>query len=90
VFQFIEKLQRKPEAARKRIAILTAAAITGIIFAVWLSVLMVRVDGAEETASTAEDGASPISILRDNVADFFVGAKSQFSELKSSIENIVQ
>jgi amino acid permease len=90
VFQLIEKLRKKPEAARNRIAILTAAAITVIIFLVWLSVLGVRVDNTEENTANAGDSASPISILGDNIADIIENVKSQINALKEGIENIIQ
>ncbi len=41
-FYFIEKLQKKPEAARKRIVFLSALAITSLIFIFWLIAFNLR------------------------------------------------
>ncbi|MCK5060081.1 MAG: hypothetical protein KAR00_03015 [Candidatus Pacebacteria bacterium] len=62
----LEHLKAKPESVRKRIAIITAVVLTGVIVFVWLTILYtrsLRIDkGVEQSAAS-----SPLNIFFDEM-----------------------
>lgn len=55
MFDKIDKLRKKPESYRKKIAFIISASITGIIFLIWLSTLGVRFNDIGGEISTQEE-----------------------------------
>lgn len=55
MFDKINKLRKKPESYRKKIAFIISASITGIIFLIWLSTLGVRFNDIGGEISTQEE-----------------------------------
>lgn len=75
--RFIQKLRQKPKSTRRKIAFGTSASITGVIFAVWLTVLVAGGGVTGETAGQAQT-ASPLGALESN-------ANSAFSEVRDQL-----
>lgn len=55
MFDKIDKLRKKPEPYRKKIAFIASVFITGIIFLIWLSTLGVRFNDIGGEISTQEE-----------------------------------
>jgi len=55
MFDKLERLRKKPETHRRRIAFIISASIVGIIFLVWLSVLSVRFSASVQNTASAEN-----------------------------------
>ena len=84
MFDFIEKLRQKPIQAKKRIAFLVAFSLSGLIFAVWLSVIypdFMERQKREEKVANLEP--SPISTFSQTISSGMSGIKEQFSKIKS-------
>ena len=62
---FINKLREKPEPLRRQIVVWTAAAVTVIIFFIWLGSLSPRVRTAPEVQAItkAEQAPGPLTIF---------------------------
>ena len=83
MLSLISKLQRKPEHARKRIALVFSAIITGIIVLFWaVNLSLVEPD----TAVSSETDVGPLnaltkemSVFMHDVASVFQGGSEVFS-----------
>jgi hypothetical protein len=68
LFEYIQKVRRKPPAERKVFAMAFALSITGIIVLIWLSVLVVNdgmghysfIDGEEAGDANGNDATGPV------------------------------
>jgi hypothetical protein len=78
--RFIHKLRQKPKSTRQKIAFGTSASVTGVIFAVWLTV-MIAGGGVGTTTGDTESqsqAASPLAAFEDN-------ANSAFTEFRDRL-----
>ncbi len=64
--EFIEKLQKKPEASRKKILAVSLFFAMGIIIAVWLTIFNLDFK-AEETAKIV----SPFNFIKEDLKDIY-------------------
>lgn len=80
LISYIEKLRTKPESDRKKIAISTAFAVTGIIFIIWAFTIVSSIShrASTEVVTDVSDSASVYGELKaswntlvDNVSDLF-------------------
>lgn len=81
----VEKIQKKPESLRKKIAAMATSIMTGLMVFVWITVtnpLSVESEGGDNTKY------EPLSIIKDikdttaSAGSMFEGVKSSFSEIK--------
>jgi len=63
MFQFLERIRRKGEKERKAIALSVAAAVTAVIFLVWLSII-ISGDRFSNENNIAEDLNGGLTIFR--------------------------
>jgi hypothetical protein len=68
--RFIHKLRQKPKSTRRKIALGTSASVTGLIFVVWLTVVM-HGGGLTPTQNPKTQTASPISAIKGNASAAF-------------------
>ncbi len=90
MFSFIEKLRQKPDRTKKQIAFLTALFLAGLIFVVWLSVILPdfqRGQKREEAVSKLEP--SPIEAFGETIGAGFSSIGEQFGKLKESVTTMV-
>jgi len=81
VLHYIEQLQKKPEAVRKKVLVAVLAISMGIIVLVWLSTLPVRfgtIAGETEDAS----GPSPFSVIAERTKALSADFNSGIEQLK--------
>ena len=69
MLDYIEKLQKKPEHTRRRIAYITTAVLMVFIVAIWVSTLNVRFSEVSNTAEI-DSKHSPVSVLTTYSASF--------------------
>ena len=89
----VEKLQRKPERARKQIALFFAGSVTGIIVIFWL-VSWAQYE-PEAVASSEEQEQGPLETLTQGLGSFFSdtgdmigGVAEEFSALKEEVAEV--
>jgi hypothetical protein len=87
MFEILEKLRAKPDAAKKRFAFLTALSFAGIIFVIWLSIIYPDFQKTETQKKVEEKKISPISGFTDTVSSGFSALSEQFLSLKASISS---
>ncbi len=86
MFNFLDKIRKKPARVKKQIAFFTAFSFAGIIFVVWLSVIYPDfVDTQEKQSKISSIQANPT----DNFTSFFsqgmTGIKDQYQKLKEAM-----
>jgi cytoskeletal protein RodZ len=77
--RFIHKLRQKPKSTRRKVALGTSASVTGLIFVVWLTVVM-HGGGLTPTQNPQTQTASPISAIKGN-------ASAAFSTLQNRLQD---
>jgi len=78
IFESIEKLQKKPEAYRKRVALATAFIIIGIIIFVWLTTFnLPKTNNAE-----IKKVAAPFSFIKEDILNFYGFFKENIKRFK--------
>jgi len=77
--RLIHKLRQKPKSTRRKIALGTSASVTGLIFVVWLTVVM-HGGGLTPTQNPQTQTASPISAIKGN-------ASAAFSTLQNRLQD---
>lgn len=87
MFDLVEKLQKKPESARRVIVLIAAGAITIVIFVVWLTTLGTR---SFSIASGVKDNAevSPLSSVTSGFSRLFGGFGEQLDGLGTFVEDM--
>jgi hypothetical protein len=76
--RFIHKLRQKPKSTRRKIAFGASASITGVIFAVWLTVMVAGGGvGTAGTDAAQSQAASPLSALESNAGSAFSEVREQ-------------
>ena len=82
---FFKKIREASIQKKRRFSMIVSAALTGVIFLVWISVSVSNTDGGKALA----ESITPIRSLGAAVAGGFSGIKSQFSGIKESFSNFV-
>lgn len=79
--RFIHKLRQKPKSTRRKIAFGTSASITGVIFAVWLTVMIAGGGVGSATGSDVGQSqtASPLNALENNAASAFTAVRDELT-----------
>lgn len=77
VLEFIEKLQKKPEVSRKKIAALTTLAIMIFIIAIWLVALSFP-SAKKET----REAKGPFESLKEDFLNFYGIVKENIGRIK--------
>lgn len=79
---FLNNLQKSPEENRRKVALVSAAVLTIVIFFVWLSVSRVIGFGAVKTAKVDD---SPIRAINTVVGSFGEDVLGVFGSLKERV-----
>ncbi len=74
IFAFIEKLQKKPESARRKILLVTVISIMIIIVAVWFTTVKLNFQNKE-----IRNAVGPIDFIKEDIRDFY-GFFKDFTE----------
>ena len=88
LFDYLDELRAKPESHRLRIAISSAAVITGVIFFVWITTLAVRFSTSGEVTGAPERNSSPFKTLQEQLGAVTESAYSQFEQIRESLGSI--
>jgi hypothetical protein len=78
IFAFIEKLQKKPEASRKKILLAIVFAIMGVIIAVWLTTFNLPKTNSAEIKKVA----APFSSVKEDILNFYGFFKENLKRFK--------
>ncbi len=90
MFEIIEKIRRKPESSKNKIAFLTSFTVSGFIFVIWLTVIYPDLSFVEKQKQVASAGeAGVFSSFVENVKQGFVGIKQEAGMIKNIINNVV-
>ncbi len=89
MFDLIERLRQKPEKSKKKIAFLASFFVTGLIFAVWFSVIYPDFSFKQKQKEAAKvvNETSPAEGFFENILAGFSDVKSQFKDLKTLISS---
>ncbi|MDE1988594.1 MAG: hypothetical protein KGI39_02745 [Patescibacteria group bacterium] len=71
MFDFIDKLRKKPVAERKMMALTISASITAIIFFVWLSAFWIKPLSPESNSNPILSSITPLATIKDNVVGIY-------------------
>jgi len=71
MFDFIDKLRKKPEAEKKIIALTISASITAIIFFIWISSFWIKPSASESNGKPILSSITPLTSIKDNVAGVY-------------------
>ncbi len=85
MFELIERLRQKPEHKKKQIAFLVSITFAGIIFAVWLSILLPSWKEdilREREVNNLEP--SPASAMTETLGEGLSSISSQFKKIKDA------
>lgn len=90
MFDFLEKLHKKPENKRRIFATSVSLGVTLVIFLVWLSVIL-PTSVHKEVTSGENSGWSrgiktPFEAVKKNTAQAFSALKGQLDSIKESIK----
>ena len=72
MFDFLDKLRKKPEAEKKIIALTISASITAIIFFIWISSFWIKPSTSESNGKPLLSSITPLSSIKDNVAGVYL------------------
>jgi hypothetical protein len=82
MLSFLERLQRKPVAVRKRVALVGAGAVTLVIVLLWLASLAVGESGPQR-AVAKEKG--PIEAIGESIGAFVTDISRVVDTMKASV-----
>ena len=89
MLDFIERLRQKPAALRAPIVFVSASAITGIIFFIWLSVISVQFRSTTpfEAEGQEENGNNTTSFadIQEDISALFDLGKIELQELQTEL-----
>lgn len=74
MLSLLSRLQRKPERARKKIAIAASVVITGIIVIIWLTTLSSSIGEPVSSVRTSDKDTGPFQALTEQLSTFFFDA----------------
>lgn len=82
--RFIHKLRQKPKSTRRKIALGTSTSVTGLIFVIWLTVI-VQGGGLTPTQESPQtQTASPISAIKGNASAAFSSLQARLGDRPGS------
>lgn len=89
--RYLAELSRKPDAHKKRFALLASGVITLFIFGIW-SLAVFGTDNPKISDSNTSDKVanevSPFESLRMNLGSSFEALKASFSGIKKGLEDV--
>jgi hypothetical protein len=92
MYEFIEKLKKKPESYRRRFALGVSGGITAMLFVVWASVIFPTTNRAIlATNSDSEEEQkeqTPITTLSSGVAQAYAALKASLSKVSTDSVNV--
>lgn len=77
--RFIHKLRQKPKSTRRKIALGTSASVTGLIFIIWLTIIVQGGVVSSVQQDPQAQTASPVSAIKGN-------ASAAFSSLQNRLQ----
>lgn len=87
MYQYIAELRKKPDHHKKRVALITAFAVTAVMFVGWASVLLpsststiIADSQASQAADTSSVGSTPFETIKDSAAAVILSIKSLFEK----------
>lgn len=83
MLDYLEKLRKKPLYYRKRVAVITAGAITFIILVIWYSTLNFDMGADVVSSKAVPDELKPLQQIKAGVLDFYAILKETSSEFWS-------
>lgn len=89
MFRLIEKVQQKPEHARRRVAISVAFFITLFVVVIWLSTVGFRFETGDIAPNT--EAPTPVATFfgfLDTVPGMFGGAEDQMMQVTETVEEL--
>lgn len=91
MFNVLIKLQRKPEPVRRRITFFAAVSVTGVIVALWLVSLSVRVPRPLRASvlQSAPEEKSPLRVLSETVGAFVSDTEAAVQALREGFSPTV-
>ena len=88
MFNFLDKLRKKPDRLKKQMAFFTAFSLAGVVFVVWLSVIYPDFINTQEQEKKVSDlEANPLNNFTQTFLQGISGMKDQFKNLKDSISS---
>ena len=82
MLEFLRQLQKKPEAVRRRYALIFSGGVTAIIFGLWLTVVTTGTvsygDDADLDTNQSQQVASPLESLTGSAESAFSTAQENF------------
>lgn len=85
MFRVIEKLHKKPEYTRRQVAFGLSAAITSVIFLIWLSVL-IYAPSEEKIAVSSDSPLTPLASIRAIALEGLQNLQKEFSDFKKKFD----
>jgi predicted PurR-regulated permease PerM len=79
---FLDRLRARPESYRRRVAVLTAFAITAVIFLVWVSTLLLGLDSSTQVVQQPQEGPSALSRVQAELTNLFLGVQERIDEIE--------
>ena len=74
IFDFIEKLQKKPEPWRKKFVFFATLAMTSVIIGIWLTLFVLPQKNLAEIKKTP----TPFTSLKQDILNFYGAFKEKF------------
>ena len=81
MFNYLEQLRKKSLYYRKRLAVITAAIVTGLIVLIWLSTLNFGTGESVVDEKAVAEELKPLKQIKESVVDFYSSVKEMGSEL---------
>jgi predicted PurR-regulated permease PerM len=89
MFDFLERLQKKPAHKRRIFAASLSLGVTAIIFAIWLSVILptsIHDEVANSNNGWTKNIVTPIGAFKRNTAQAFDALKGQLGGIKEALK----
>lgn len=89
MFNLLEKLRKKSEGAKKRVAFIGALTLSGLVFVVWLSVIYPDFRRSQsKEAEVAKLQPGPLSSFTDTFSSGIRSIGDKFSEIKTAVSSM--
>jgi hypothetical protein len=90
MFRYIDNVRNKPESVRRHYAFGWSAAIVALMFFVWVGSLVIKYNSPVDQTATVAAGPSPISAVKDNIAQGYQQVKNTIQNAGSPIDTASQ
>ncbi len=89
-FEFLNKLQQKPEGYKKRIAFLVSFILTIVIFVAWLGINLSKLNRSDSDVVRNSELPSnnPINVLKESFGDLKATLSESLGGIKESFANL--